>query len=760
MNMLFPAIQADEKNVTYAFRLTISLPPDSRIRLAASIACMLFQDGDLLFRGPMRTAHGHSLLSEIPLASRKDSTLVVEVAYYGINGFYCVEEPPFFICTILVGDKPIANTEDFQVFRLDDRVRKVPRYSFQRPFSESYRMETDRRALYVGENVPYPQDTAVEVRGNTLHTSDLSLPILNLTELTNAVEQGTLCKNQHPYHFRDRCITQIGDKLKGYRLDELEEFPVEELAEIGFHPYAEVQKKDVYENEYLLLDAGMNYTSFIGAELCAETDAIVFFTFDEILWHEALDDIHLRTFFDSKALPLSFSRLECCNVIKYSLKKGEYRLCSFEPYTFRYLKIAVKGRIRLKRVYHIPYENPSIPKDIFCTDRPELNQIFEAGVRTFAQNAVDVLTDCPSRERAGWLCDSFFTAQAEALLTGGNRVERNLLESYRLVPPLPELPASMPPMCYPADHNDGQYIPNWAMFLIIELEDYQRRTGDEELINAFGEKIRSLLDWLESYENEYGLLENLPGWVFVEWSKCADFVQDVNFPTNMLYYRALFCASRLYGEEVYRQRADNLRAVIRRLSFNGRFFEDNLLRKNGRLVATGNITETCQYYAFRFGIATKDEDPVLYQTMVEQFGPLRSSYVHTDIFPSNAFIGNFLRYDWLSRSDERKILLAECQAYFLRMADRTMTLWENNEATASCAHGFASYLTVLLARAVFGYWGFDPVSKTVYLTESDSSICGTARFPIAGQTLEIILERGVRSIILPDGYQTGRPTLP
>ena len=97
MNMLFPAIQADEKNVTYAFRLTITLPPDSRICLAASNACMLFQDGDLLFRGPMRTAHGHSLLSEIPLVSRKDSTLVVEVAYYGINSFYGVEEPPFFI---------------------------------------------------------------------------------------------------------------------------------------------------------------------------------------------------------------------------------------------------------------------------------------------------------------------------------------------------------------------------------------------------------------------------------------------------------------------------------------------------------------------------------------------------------------------------------------------------------------------------------------------------------------------------------------
>ena len=28
--------------------------------------------------------------------------------------------------------------------------------------------------------------------------------------------------------------------------------------------------------------------------------------------------------------------------------------------------------------------------------------------------------DCPSRERAGWLCDSYFTAKTEYVLTGTN----------------------------------------------------------------------------------------------------------------------------------------------------------------------------------------------------------------------------------------------------------------------------------------------------------------------------------------------------
>lgn len=37
-------------------------------------------------------------------------------------------------------------------------------------------------------------------------------------------------------------------------------------------------------------------------------------------------------------------------------------------------------------------------------------------------------------------------------------------------------------------------------------------------------------------------------------------------------------------------------------------------------------------------------------------------------------------------------LISEIQGYFTYMADKTMTLWENDTDAASCNHGFASYV--------------------------------------------------------------------
>ena len=38
------------------------------------------------------------------------------------------------------------------------------------------------------------------------------------------------------------------------------------------------------------------------------------------------------------------------------------------------------------------------------------------------------------------------------------------------------------PRCYPADFFSGNFIPNWAMFLVLELEEYLMRTGDRAFI--------------------------------------------------------------------------------------------------------------------------------------------------------------------------------------------------------------------------------------------------------------------------------------
>ena len=131
------------------------------------------------------------------------------------------------------------------------------------------------------------------------------------------------------------------------------------------------------------------------------------------------------------------------------------------------------------------------------------------------------------------------------------------------------IPEGMLPMCYPADQYDGNFIPNWAMWFVIELGDYLKRTGDQEFVSLLHDKVYALLDYFVPFENEYGLLEKLENWVFVEWSKANELVQDVNFPTNMLYAATLKTAGELYHDSALIEKSAYLADVIRNRSFDG-----------------------------------------------------------------------------------------------------------------------------------------------------------------------------------------------
>lgn len=139
-------------------------------------------------------------------------------------------------------------------------------------------------------------------------------------------------------------------------------------------------------------------------------------------------------------------------------------------------------------------------------------------------------------------------------LTGNHLVEDNFLENYLLPEQFPYLPEGMIPMCYPSDHPDGVYIANWALWFILELYEYQGRSPQSSLIPALKNRVDGILAFMARYENEDGLLENIPGWVFVEWSKANELTDGVNYPSNMLYSATLLAASRLYKKEEYRQK--------------------------------------------------------------------------------------------------------------------------------------------------------------------------------------------------------------
>ena len=147
------------------------------------------------------------------------------------------------------------------------------------------------------------------------------------------------------------------------------------------------------------------------------------------------------------------------------------------------------------------------------------------------------------------------------------------------------------------------------------------------------------------------MLEKLQSWVFIEWSKANELVQDVSFGTNMLYATMKDTIAELYGDKALADEAAALRKTIVDMSMTeSGFFCDNAYRRDGKLVLSGERTEACQYYAFFCDIATPESHPWLWDTLVKDFGPDRKvTGKHPEIWMANAFIGNYLRLDLLDR---------------------------------------------------------------------------------------------------------------
>ena len=214
----------------------------------------------------------------------------------------------------------------------------------------------------------------------------------------------------------------------------------------------------------------------------------------------------------------------------------------------------------------------------------------------------------------------------------------------------------------------------------------------------FTEAIRprffKFMEGCERYLNREGLLENLPGWNFIEWSRAEEFFQGVHFPTNMLYMKCLKEAGKLYADSALQKRSEDLRKKILNTAFDGEWFHDNATWINGKLVRSGNISEICQYYA-DFCLSPLPGTAA--------FAAWKQHLLDGDrmetIVPAAMFIGLILRFESLRTAGRFRQLLAESVEKLLPMARETGTLWEKETPTASCCHGFASVLAPLLGEA-------------------------------------------------------------
>lgn len=753
--------RAEEKNLSLRFRTTFDRPAGQRtfLRITGSSLYRIYLNAQFIGHGPARGPHGYYRVDEWELPRellKKDNYLTVDAAGYNVNSYYLLDQPAFLQAEVVCDGAVIASTgkagRPFEARILTERVQKVQRYSFQRPFIEYYRLNKDCSQCHFDASTPFESVPLAVGSPKSLLPRRIAYPRFERISPTMHVAQGRVEPIEVKQLWKDRSLVNISDQLKGYRQDELDVIVSNDLQKLkstitARHDTAYSSKPsfELSKNAFAILDLGVNLTGFVGFRVTCDEKTKLYVTFDEILHDGDVD----------------FKRLGCVNAVTYELGPGTYPVESFEPYTLRYLKfIVVEGKCTVRDVYLREYANDETDRAAFACSDNALNRIYDAARQTFRQNAVDIFMDCPSRERAGWLCDSFFMARVASDLTGSTTIEKNFIENFLLPERFEHLPEGMLPMCYPADHNDRVFIPNWAMWFVVQLEEYLARSGDRALVDALKPRVLALIDYFKPFRNEDGLLEKLQSWVFVEWSKANEFVQDVSYPSNMLYAQMLDVAGRLYDMDDLVAEASKVRATVRSQSFDGQFFVDNAVRKDGKLIVTKNHTEICQYAAFFFGIADDEKDAALRGRLCEAFGPDRpktKAYPH--VHPANAFIGNYLRLELISRWGLCRQLKEELSGYFLYMADQTGTLWENVGAYASCNHGFASHVAHCLYRDILGLYRVDSVKKTVTVRFAEVGLdwcSGTVPTPDGAVALHWWIDGDslCYKLSLPAGYTT------
>lgn len=683
--------QKNQMNRAFAFVLDLGKKQMGEICLSAASCYKVIADGKLMGFGPNRTAHGYARAAVYPFNAQY---ITVEVQSHFVPNFCWVKREPFFACVLKTESGKEYFAEDFNCFALSDRVQKVRRYSFQRGFCETYINEKDRTALYFCKpQNAFPRVKTEKAELPHLLPSETLNPALSEIFAEKVIDSGYCKTSPEIAVYVDRTETLIGTVLEGFKRGEWQDFSTDEISRIT---YLSGAKSGDYA--YETLDFSRIVTGIVEVEIIAGNAGEVFFAFDEILSDEKLKTI--KPF-----------RGDTANVFKWTVKKaGVYNLSAFEPYAFRYANVitsaGVKANVKVRA-----YENPEAGKMLFECDDKKIEQIMEAARHTFAHNAVDLLTDCPSRERAGWLSDSFFSSVAERVFTGDNKVERAFLQNYILADKSGH-PKGMIPRCYPADYyeEDG-FIPNWSLWYILEIYKYFTQYGYDETVEKSRANVEGILNYFVDFENEFGVLEDLKGWIFVEWSAAnnSDHVNGINVPSNACYYASLLAAAKVYGIKGLKEKAEKVKDYLLKNAYVDGFFVDNLIRnEKGDIIPTENYTETCQYYMFFFQCADKHTHKELFDKMLNEYGKSDSSVsggnpVKKQLTPSNMIYGVYMRLELLMREQKRVELLNECVRYFYDMTQKTGTLWENNTASASCDHGFASYVSRFIIYALFGF---------------------------------------------------------
>ena len=250
----------------------------------------------------------------------------------------------------------------------------------------------------------------------------------------------------------------------------------------------------------------------------------------------------------------------------------------------RYLEISLEGDCRVEQMKFFNTGYPYHCKLDLSNQAPRVKRLMKISYRTLQACSHETYMDCPYYEQLMYIGD----ARIEALCTYMITKDRRLVKKSLRLLARSQRADGMILSRWPSKIE--QEIPSFALIYILMLHDFSIWDDDAQLIKELLPTARRAAAYFCAHLNSGYLLENLPGWNFIDW------VQDWRngvppgvegggcCSLNWFFVLALQCLAdmeRRFGDGENAQRysaaAERTRESIRQTYYNpgrGLFSED------------------------------------------------------------------------------------------------------------------------------------------------------------------------------------------
>jgi alpha-L-rhamnosidase len=293
-------------------------------------------------------------------------------------------------------------------------------------------------------------------------------------------------------------------------------------------------------------------------------------------------------------------------------------------YSFRYVELNV---IDTSPKWHAVFENPTViaetSADYSRLNRlkigdPQLQQIYDVGVKTLAECMQDVFEDGPKRDRRLWLGDLRLQALANyATFNNVNLVKRCLYLFAGMTTEEGKISANV--FVKPKNQPDDTFLFEYSLFFISTLYDLNKAHPDPEFVREMYATARTQMNLTLSMTDENGRLitdEDYP--VFVDWSN--DFNKDTAGQAELIYVLKQFIA---LAEEMNEENIQFYKSALSRISI---YAKENLYDSDRKLFVTtgGEYNIASQVWMVLSHLMSDEENREIMTAMIDELFPVKN----------------------------------------------------------------------------------------------------------------------------------------